>query len=160
MNRSRESNGRGHSSSLRPTIFIQRDNLLLSYDTIASSNGKKKKKIRWNRASRVWWQKMTLSLKDVRVHSLYFKDLFYFPFKEAIVSLDDNSKLSYWMKMFGHKNDNWPLPLLFLDLFIKVNGSRFKFSLILRRSYFFFTQDSIQYTNDHCCTLAPPTKAI
>ena len=24
----------GHSSSLRPTIFIQRDNLLLSYDTI------------------------------------------------------------------------------------------------------------------------------
>ena len=62
----------GHSSSLRPTIFIQRDNLLLSYDTIASSNGKKKKKIRWNRASRVWWQKMILSLKDVRVHSLQF----------------------------------------------------------------------------------------
>ena len=67
---------------------------------------------------------------------LIFFFFFFYPFEDAMVS-QDNSKLSRWMKMVGRKDDEWPLPLLSLDLFIKRYGSRFDFPPVLHRWYTF-----------------------
>ena len=160
MNRSWKSNGRGCSSHLWLIIFIQHDNQycsvvlptfflcqVLRHHIIACSNSQKKQKIRWNR-EQGFHQKSNVQKNSTinfffcmyqtlqALFHLIFFFFFFYPFEDAMVS-QDNSKLSRWMKMVGRKDDEWPLPLLSLDLFIKRYGSRFDFPPVLHRWYTF-----------------------